>query len=154
MQRVAAAREQIQDLARRRSLVRGVRLDDEGSSLLPTVADRAAMLRRPEIKEAYEVIYSYLSSWVHSAAASFMAHEGEEAVSNPDGPPDPKLRFLAATVYAIALGDVSRILGLGLEDACEHARLLLTGRPLPKNRAQRRHADAPRGKMPACPGSG
>lgn len=116
--------------ARARARERGVAVARNGS-LLPNVGRMAAEVGTPEALEAYHIAYSMMSDWTHSGPGGLRLTFTPQGVALDDGPvvDDRPVRAMAAAAYLYTLTIVSREVGLGVEDRCEHLRRQIPPQP-------------------------
>jgi hypothetical protein len=88
-----------------------------GGSLVPNLEVMVKVIDTQAAREAYGIVYNYLSGFTHSGALTLGMSVSTEGVSLEDGPPDNTLgdRALGAVAYAMALELVSEVVGLGIE---------------------------------------
>jgi hypothetical protein len=86
-------------------------------SLVPNLDEMVKVVDTPAAREAYGIVYNYLSGFTHSGALTLGMSFSTEGVSLEDGPPDNTLgdRALGAVAYAMTLELVSEVAGLGIE---------------------------------------
>ncbi len=92
--------------------------------LVPTLKDRAEQVGTEATRVAYSMFFSPWSEWGHTGAGSLAVRVENGTVVLDDGPPKNPVQVHALTyaLYAYALAELSRWIGLGVEDECDVLR--------------------------------
>lgn len=95
-----------------------------GRSLVPTLKSRADVVGTNASRQAYGLLFSVWSEWSHTGAGSLAVSSDGTTVTFDDGPPKDvmQVRSMACAVYAYALAELSRWIGLGIEAECDAIR--------------------------------
>lgn len=119
-------------------------VDARSRSLIPSVWARVKALDTPAARDAYEILFGHWSEWTHTGSGSLPVQmEGSRIRFDEGAPRDPvQIRSMASAMYAYVLAELSRWLGLGIDEGCDHLRESLVN-------AERDHA---RDNRSAAPG--
>ncbi len=110
--------------ARRLARDAGVAGVGRKGALVPNLQARAEAVGTDATRVAYPLFFGPWSEWGHTGAGSMALRvEGGTAVFEDGPPPDP-VQALSVTgaLYAYVLAELSRWIGLGIEDECDALR--------------------------------
>jgi len=96
-------------------------------SLIPSVKARADAVGTPGASQAYEILFGPWSEWTHTGSGSLPVEiYGAKVRFDKSAPEEPvQIRAMASALYAYQLAELSRWLGLGIEEVCDRLRQTL-----------------------------
>jgi hypothetical protein len=92
--------------------------------LIPNLQARAEAVGTDATLVAYKLFFSPWSEWAHTGAGSLALRVEDGTAFFEDGPPGDPVQVLSVTgaLYAYALAELSRWIGLGIEEECDALR--------------------------------
>jgi Family of unknown function (DUF5677) len=96
----------------------------KGGSLVPSLRARADAVGTDATRDAYSLFFGPWSEWGHTGAGSLALRVEGGTATFEEGPPRDPVQVLSVTsaLYAYVLSELSRWIGLGIEDECDALR--------------------------------